>query len=66
MEKIINANTNQVVPKVSGSKLYVQGKELEVSKLDVDLGVLDLIGEVFSMKYSGSSSPKGFFKRLFR
>jgi len=65
VEKVISANENQVIAKTGNSKLYIHGKNLEVSKLDIDSGILDLIGEVFSMKYSGSSSPKGFFRRLF-
>lgn len=64
VEKVISANDNQIVAKVGGSKMLISGKDLTVTKLDVDAGLLDIIGEIFSIKYSGA--PQGFFKRIFR
>lgn len=66
VDKVISANDGQVVARVGNSKIFIVGKDLTVSKLDVDSGVLDLTGEIFSIKYNHSAAPQGFFRRLFR
>lgn len=66
VEKVISASQTQVIAKVSGSRLCILGKNLSVSKLDVEQGILDLTGELNSLKYSATASTQGFFKRIFK
>lgn len=66
IDKVISANSGQIIVKVGNSKMYVAGKDLTVVKLDVDAGIFDLIGEVFSIKYNHNSTPQGFFRRFFK
>lgn len=66
VDKVISASETQVLAKVSGTKLCILGKNLTVSRLDVEQGILDLTGELNSLKYTGTTSTQGFLKRIFK
>lgn len=66
VDKVISASETQVLAKVAGSKLCILGKDLTVSKLDVEQGILDLTGELNQLKYTGTATTQGFFKRIFK
>lgn len=48
-------------------ELTVKGRNLHISRLNVDTGELTLDGEITSMYYTDSQpAGKGFFSRLFK
>lgn len=64
--KMISANEDCVIAEVGNSNLRVEGKELHISKLDVENGNLNITGVVNALKYSGSNVRESFFKRIFK
>ena len=46
--------------------LTIVGQNLEIKTLDVESGKLVLSGRIFSVKYSASSAPTSFFKRILK
>ena len=50
---------------VSGNRVYICGQGLHIEKLDVESGMLELSGEVDSIKY-GAGGNKNMLKRLFK
>ncbi len=64
VEKVESSNENQVVCKVMGLTLFVQGKNMHISKLDVPQGILEIDGQINMLKYM--AEKKNFWKRIFR
>lgn len=64
--KAISANENSVILQMANQKVYIQGKDLHINKLDVNDGVAEVVGEIIGVKYLVPSSPQGFFKRVFK
>ena len=52
--------------KTSRGLLTIQGKGLNISKLNTDTGELNVSGEISLLKYSKDKSKGGFFEGLFR
>ncbi len=52
--------------KLNGESLIVTGQNLSVKTLDVSAGKLVIEGKVFSLKYTSSTTPSSFAKKLFR
>ncbi|MGM9936102.1 MAG: YabP/YqfC family sporulation protein [Candidatus Ornithomonoglobus sp.] len=46
--------------------LLIQGKGLNISRLNTDTGELNVNGEINIMRYSKDKSSRGFFEGLFR
>ena len=66
LEKAYELSENRLLLKVSGNNLVVCGENLNVVKLEVESGLIEVEGLVSEIKYS-SSMPKGnFFKRIFK
>jgi sporulation protein YabP len=56
-----------VVAYTEMGELTVKGRNLHISRLNVDTGELTLDGEILSMYYTDSQPVgKGFFSKLFR
>jgi sporulation protein YabP len=64
--KAISANASSVLLQLQGSKCVVNGKELHINKLDINDGIAEIVGEIYSFKYSGTGESKNFFKRMFQ
>ena len=55
-----------VTIKLKNETLFISGQNLEIKVLDVENGKLTLAGQVNLVKYSSSSTPSSFFKRLLK
>ena len=56
-----------VVAYTEMGELTVKGRNLHISRLNVDTGELTLDGEILSMYYTDSQpAGKGFFSKLFK
>lgn len=67
VEKVKNINENIFVGKVAGCNLTIQGQNMELTKLDLDSGVVEISGLIIALKYlGGGTQGKSFFKRLFK
>lgn len=66
VERIYETNESKIQLKVAGSILTVCGEGLNVSKLDVDTGVVNIEGKINDLKYAHSDSKGNFFKKLFK
>jgi len=47
-----------------GGPLIITGKNMHIKKLDVSGGIIDVDGQIDSIKYEQKKKP--FFKRIFR
>lgn len=66
VEKVYEASENKVQLRVTGSDLAIAGAELSITKIDVEAGLLDLVGRVNELKFLGENSKQNFFKRIFK
>jgi|LGVF01.2.fsa_nt_gb sporulation protein YabP len=68
IEKVNSANENSISVSINGTKLVIDGKEMQVSKLDVNAGIIEVLGIINTIKYtnSGSKSAKNFMGRIFK
>ncbi len=65
VEKVYESNNNKLQVRVAGVNMLVTGENLNIVKLDVDSGVVEVSGLVNEIKYIGDSKSN-FFKRLFK
>ena len=47
-------------------ELTIRGSKLQINKLNIETGELNLNGEITSMSYSENRPVGGFFSRLFK
>jgi len=64
--KVISVKDNELNLEASGSGLIVQGAGLEVTKLDVAAGILEVSGLVDSLRYTSIHAKQNLFKRIFK
>ena len=65
VSKVVSVNTTNAEVVVSGTKLYIDGNDISIEKLDVDSGILNLSGNFNEFRYTGKGKVS-FFKRLFK
>ena len=66
MEGIIEVNSSSetlLSAKLKDTTITISGQNLKITRLDVNLGLLDIEGNIDSIKYGKSGS---IFKRLFK
>ncbi len=66
VEKVKNINETLFVGKVAGYGITVQGENMELTKLDLDSGVVEITGTINGLKYMGKNANQSLFKRLFK
>ena len=69
LEQVFEVTPSRVQLMVAGSVLAVAGDNMNVTKLDVESGVIEIMGDILSLTYSQSAikgGQKGLFKRLFK
>ncbi|MBO5102726.1 MAG: sporulation protein YabP [Clostridia bacterium] len=64
VEKVDNVSPMHFSCVVVGTEMHVEGKEMEVTKLDVEQGVVEIAGEINSIQYLGEK--KSLLKRIFK
>ena len=66
LEGIVEINSSSetlLSAKLKDTTLIITGQNLHITKLDVNLGILDIEGDVDSIKYGKSAN---IFKRIFK
>ena len=69
LEQVYEVTPTRVQIMVAGSVLVVAGDNMNVTKLDVESGVIEIMGDITSLTYSQGtlkSQQKGIFKKLFK
>lgn len=66
VSKVISINESGAVVLTNGTKLYIEGGDISIEKLDVESGILILSGNFNEIKYSGKNARVSFFRRLFK
>lgn len=66
VEKVYEASETKLQVRVAGDNLLILGTDLSITKIDVEAGLLDLVGTVSDLKYIGAENKQNFFKRLFK
>ena len=66
VEKVFETNENKVQVKVSGSNLLISGEGLNISRLDVETGVIEIQGIINELKYSIGETKTNLFKKIFK
>ena len=66
VKEVCSFSDTSVSLKTSRGALLVQGKSLNIGRLNTDTGELFITGEINSIKYSKDKSSGGFFEGLFK
>ena len=64
--EVVTATNTGVLCKLSANNLQITGQNLRVEKLSPEEKVLVVVGTIYEIKYIGSTTKTGFFKKLFR
>ncbi len=64
VQKADNASPTLFSCIVLGTQLTITGRDMSVKKLDTTEGIVEIVGEIDEIKYSGER--KSFLKRLFK
>ncbi|MEG1499453.1 MAG: YabP/YqfC family sporulation protein [Clostridia bacterium] len=66
ISKVQSISDKQILLETCGHTLQVLGSGMEVKKLDVESGELEVEGEIDCMKYLGAKQKGGLLKRIFK
>ncbi len=66
VKEVINFSDSSVSLKTICGALSIQGKGLNISRLNTDTGELFISGEISSARYSKDKGSAGFFEGLFK
>lgn len=66
IEKVLTVSESSISLLLNGSTMNVFGENMEVKKLDVEQGLLEVEGRINNIKYLGVKEKIGFFKRIFK
>lgn len=66
--KVQNANEHAINVEINGTNLLIEGSEMQVAKLDVQAGMMEVLGVINQLKYStgGIKNAKNLLSRVFR
>lgn len=64
--EVISSQDKTIICKIAGKIVYIFGKELRVSKLNLEEGALIVDGEIDGLSYKDSQTGKSFLKRIFK
>ena len=66
IEKVVGISDSELLVEVDGVALSVQGSNMEVKKLDVESGSLEVDGMINNIKYFDKKQKLSFIKRIFK
>ncbi|MGN0748687.1 MAG: YabP/YqfC family sporulation protein [Christensenellales bacterium] len=66
IKKAIIVSETALALELENKTLQISGKNMEVKKLDVETGILEVNGIIDSIKYVGSKEKINLFKRIFK
>lgn len=55
-----------VVLEMENSILQISGNSMEVKKLDVESGKIEISGKIYCIKFSGAKEKLSLFKKIFK
>lgn len=55
-----------VVLEMENSILQISGNSMEVKKLDVESGNIEIAGKIYGIKFSGAKEKLSLFKKIFK
>ena len=58
-------NENTILLETAMGRLAIQGEQLHIGRIDLDLGLLELEGMISELSYSDISPATSFWQRLF-
>lgn len=65
VNKVFSCTENCISLQIAGSNVLIEGSSLHVDKLDVESGVVEINGNVCSIKKAKDKQKKNFIKRMF-
>lgn len=66
VEKVYETNEVKVQLRVSKSNLLITGEGLNISRLDVETGVIQINGTINELKYTTAETKGNIFKKIFK
>ena len=66
IERVVGISDSELLVEVDGVALSVQGSNMEVKKLDVESGILEIEGLINNIKYFDKKQKLNFIKRIFK
>lgn len=66
VKEVLTFNEDNVVLQTSKGDLHIKGEKLNVKKLNLDDGNLEINGFVTHIEYVAEGKKKGFLKNLFK
>lgn len=65
-EKALSSNETCIILVVSGCKMFINGNNLHIEKLDVESGVVEIEGSIDGFKFGNNAGKGNVFKRIFK
>lgn len=66
IKKAIVVSETALALELENKTLQITGKNMEVKKLDVETGILEVVGVIDTIKYVGQKEKLSLFKRIFK
>ncbi len=66
VEKVFETTPKNALLRVAGVNTSILGDGLNISKLDVETGIIELSGLITEIKYSTTNGKENIFKKLFK
>ena len=66
VEKVYETNETKIQLKVAGSNLLITGQTLNITRLDVEAGVVQVEGVINELKFANVGEKGNLFKKLFK
>lgn len=63
---VVSFTDDKIDLKTNMGRLIIKGKNLNINKLNTDVGDLDITGEIEMMEYINKKDKEGIFAGLFR
>jgi len=66
IKKVLAVSNNHIGLNLDTTSIQILGENMEVKKLDVESGLLEVEGKINNIKYLNTKEKIGFFKRIFK
>ena len=66
VKKIKSAEPSSVIAILDNCQIIIQGANLNVQNVNIPSGILELTGQVNSIRYSGASAKKFSLRNMFK
>lgn len=66
IKKAVGISETALALELENTSLQVSGSGMDVKKLDIESGILEVNGKIHSIKYIGVKEKLNLFKRIFK